>query len=55
MTLHKMTFGYSRDDAEGKFLNKYVEEKILERNPFESLDTKGVGQLIEMSMEKGKK
>jgi len=51
----QMTFGYSRDDAEGKFLNKYVEDKILPRNPFESLDTKGVGQLIEMSMEKGKK
>ncbi|MCX4275557.1 MAG: pyruvate, phosphate dikinase [Candidatus Gastranaerophilales bacterium] len=53
--LTQMTFGYSRDDAEGKFLNKYVEDKILPRNPFESLDTKGVGQLIEMSMEKGKK
>lgn len=53
--LTQMTFGYSRDDAEGKFLNKYVEEKILPRNPFESLDVKGVGQLIEMSMEKGKK
>ena len=36
-------------------MNKYVEDKILPRNPFESLDTKGVGQLIEMSMEKGKK
>ena len=53
--LTQMTFGYSRDDAEGKFLNKYVEDKILPRNPFESLDVKGVGQLIEMSMEKGKK
>lgn len=53
--LTQMTFGYSRDDAEGKFLNKYVEDGILPRNPFESLDTKGVGQLIEMSMEKGKK
>ena len=53
--LTQMTFGYSRDDAEGKFLKNYVEQKILPSNPFETLDTKGVGQLIEMSMEKGKK
>ena len=53
--LTQMTFGYSRDDAEGKFLNRYVEQKILPSNPFETLDTKGVGQLLEMSMEKGHK
>ena len=53
--LTQMTFGYSRDDAEGKFLNRYVEQKILPANPFETLDQKGVGQLIEMSMEKGHK
>ena len=53
--LTQMTFGYSRDDAEGKFLNRYVEQKILPANPFETLDQAGVGQLIEMSMEKGKK
>ena len=53
--LTQMTFGYSRDDAEGKFLNRYVEQKILATNPFETLDTKGVGALLEMSMEKGKK
>ncbi len=52
--LTQMTFGYSRDDAEGKFLNRYVEQKILPSNPFETLDTKGVGQLVEMSMTKGK-
>jgi len=52
--LTQMTFGYSRDDAEGKFLKNYVEQKILPANPFVTLDTKGVGQLIEMSMEKGK-
>lgn len=52
--LTQMTFGYSRDDAEGKFLNRYVEQKILPANPFETLDTKGVGQLVEMSMTKGK-
>lgn len=53
--LTQMTFGYSRDDAEGKFLTRYVEQKILPANPFATLDTKGVGQLVEMSMEKGKK
>ncbi len=53
--LTQMTFGYSRDDAEGKFLNRYVEQKILASNPFETLDVKGVGALVEMSMEKGKK
>ena len=52
--LTQMTFGYSRDDAEGKFLNRYVEQKILPSNPFETLDTKGVGALVEMSMVKGK-
>ena len=52
--LTQMTFGYSRDDAEGKFLNRYVEQKILPTNPFETLDTKGVGALVEMSMVKGK-
>ncbi len=52
--LTQMTFGYSRDDAEGKFLKRYVEQKILPANPFETLDTKGVGKLMEMAMEKGK-
>ena len=51
--LTQMTFGYSRDDAEGKFLNRYVEQKILPANPFATLDQKGVGQLIEMSMKLG--
>ena len=52
--LTQMTFGYSRDDAEGKFLKRYVEQKILPANPFETLDKKGVGQLVAMSMAKGK-
>ena len=52
--LTQMTFGYSRDDAEGKFLKRYVEQKILPANPFETLDKKGVGQLISMAMAKGK-
>lgn len=50
--LTQMTFGYSRDDAEGKFLGKYVEDKILPTNPFETLDTKGVGQLMQIALNK---
>ncbi|WP_309119176.1 pyruvate, phosphate dikinase [Paenibacillus sp.] len=52
--LTQMTFGYSRDDAEGKFLNKYIDQGILPENPFETLDESGVGQLIEMAVLKGK-
>ena len=51
--LTQMTFGFSRDDA-GKFLSEYKEKKIYERSPFERLDQEGVGQLIKMSIEKGK-
>src|SRR6184192_3074289 len=53
--LTQTTFGFSRDDAEGKFLLKYVEEKILPVNPFESLDTIGVGRLMKMAVEEGRK
>ncbi|HCB10619.1 MAG TPA: pyruvate, phosphate dikinase [Cyanobacteria bacterium UBA11991] len=52
--LTQMTFGYSRDDAEGKFLKNYVEQKILPFNPFVTLDQKGVGRLIEMSINEGR-
>jgi len=52
--LTQMTFGYSRDDAEAKFLNTYVEQKILPENPFETLDQEGVGQLMKIAIEKGK-
>lgn len=52
--LTQMTYGYSRDDAEGKFLLKYVEEGILPVNPFQSLDQKGVGRLVKMCVEEGK-
>ena len=52
--LTQMTFGYSRDDAEGKFLKNYVEQKILPTNPFVTLDENGVGRLIEMSINEGK-
>ncbi|HTS15774.1 MAG TPA: putative PEP-binding protein, partial [Candidatus Sulfotelmatobacter sp.] len=52
--LTQMTFGYSRDDAEGGFLLAYVERRILPFNPFQSLDTVGVGQLMRTAVEKGR-
>jgi pyruvate, orthophosphate dikinase len=63
--LTQMTFGYSRDDAEGKFLLRYVEGleepglegkvKILPANPFQTIDRDGVGQLIRIAAERGRK
>jgi pyruvate,orthophosphate dikinase len=52
--LTQMTFGVSRDDAEGKFLRQYVGLCILEENPFEVLDREGVGVLMRMAVEKGR-
>ena len=52
--LTQMTFGFSRDDS-GKFLSAYYDAKILESNPFARLDQSGVGMLMEMAVEKGKK
>ena len=52
--LTQMTFGFSRDDA-GKFLDAYYDAKIFENDPFAKLDQTGVGQLMEMAVEKGKK
>jgi pyruvate,orthophosphate dikinase len=49
-----MTFGYSRDDAEGKFLMRYVERKILPDNPFQVLDREGVGELVRIATERGR-
>jgi len=53
--LTQTTFGISRDDAEGKFLLKYVDDKILEENPFEVLDQEGVGKLVKLGTELGRK
>jgi pyruvate,orthophosphate dikinase len=53
--LTQMAFGYSRDDAEGKFLLKYVENKILPENPFQVLDRAGVGQLVKLAVTEGRK
>ncbi len=52
--LTQMTFGYSRDDA-GSFLPAYVEQGILPEDPFQSLDQEGVGELIRMAVERGRR
>ena len=49
-----MTFGYSRDDI-ASFLPVYLDKKILKVDPFQVLDQHGVGQLVEMAVEKGRK
>ncbi|HEX9983633.1 MAG TPA: pyruvate, phosphate dikinase [Thermoanaerobaculia bacterium] len=51
--LTQMTFGYSRDDA-GSFLPEYVDKKILPKDPFESIDQEGVGQLVRLGTERGR-
>ncbi|MFA0888024.1 MAG: pyruvate, phosphate dikinase [Synergistales bacterium] len=52
--LSQTTFGYSRDDAEGKFLAEYVRQGILPANPFHTLDREGVGQLMSIAVEKSR-
>jgi pyruvate,orthophosphate dikinase len=52
--LTQMTFGFSRDDA-GKFLPSYLDEKILPHDPFVSLDRDGVGVLVAMAVEQGRR
>jgi pyruvate,orthophosphate dikinase len=53
--LTQTTFGFSRDDAEGKFLKTYVDDKILPVNPFETIDREGVGALMGLCVEAGRK
>jgi pyruvate,orthophosphate dikinase len=52
--LTQMTFGYSRDDAERNFLVTYVEQGILPKNPFQTLDREGVGRLMKMAVDDGR-
>ena len=52
--LTQTAMGFSRDDAEGKFLTYYLEHGILERNPFEVLDQEGVGDLMKIAVERGR-
>jgi pyruvate,orthophosphate dikinase len=53
--LTQATFSFSREDAENKFLPMYAEKNILDHNPFEILDTKGVGKLMQIAVEWGRK
>jgi pyruvate, orthophosphate dikinase len=52
--LTQTALGFSRDDSEGKFLTYYLEEGVLERNPFETLDRSGVGDLMRIAVERGR-
>ena len=52
--LTQMTFGFSRDDVEGRFMAEYIEKKLLKANPFDKLDVEGVGQLVRMGCERGR-
>ena len=52
--LTQTALGFSRDDAEGKFLTYYLEHGILERNPFEVLDQEGVGELMRIAVERAR-
>ena len=52
--LTQTTYGFSRDDAEGKFLGFYQDEKLLVENPFQVLDPEGVGALVEMGVQRGR-
>jgi len=51
--LSQMTFGFSRDDA-GKFINEYLQKNIFEKDPFQRIDRKGVGRLMQMAVDLGK-
>jgi pyruvate, orthophosphate dikinase len=52
--LTQTTLGFSRDDAEGKFLTHYLDERILNENPFETLDLSGVGDLMKIAVERAR-
>jgi pyruvate,orthophosphate dikinase len=49
-----MTFGFSRDDVEGRLMSAYLEEGLLKRNPFETIDERGVGQLVADAVTRGR-
>src|ERR687887_324508 len=53
--LTQTALGFSRDDAESKFLARYMEDGVLERNPFEVLDEEGVGDLMRIAVERGRR
>jgi pyruvate,orthophosphate dikinase len=53
--LTQMTFGFSRDDVEGRMMSEYLEQGLLKRNPFETIDPGGVGELVYVGAERGRK
>ena len=53
--LTQMTFGFSRDDVESRMMPAYLEAGLLKRNPFETIDQTGVGELVEMAVKRGRK
>jgi pyruvate,orthophosphate dikinase len=52
--LTQMTFGFSRDDVEGRLMARYLANGLLARNPFESIDQRGVGELVRICVERGR-
>ena len=52
--LTQMTFGFSRDDVEGRMMSAYLEQGLLKRNPFETIDAGGVGELVRLGAERGR-
>jgi pyruvate,orthophosphate dikinase len=52
--LTQMTFGFSRDDVEGRMMSEYLEQGLLKRNPFDTLDKSGVGELVRIAVERGR-
>jgi pyruvate,orthophosphate dikinase len=52
--LTQMTFGFSRDDVEGRMMSAYLEQGLLKRNPFEVVDPDGVGELVRLGVQRGR-
>ncbi len=52
--LTQLVFGFSRDDVEGRLMTRYLEEGLLPRNPFETIDHRGVGELVQMSVQRAR-
>ena len=52
--LTQLTFGFSRDDVEGRLMIRYLEEGLLPRNPFETIDHRGVGELVRLCVERAR-
>jgi pyruvate,orthophosphate dikinase len=50
-----MTFGFSRDDVESRMMPAYLEQGLLKRNPFETIDQTGVGELVKLGAQRGRK